>query len=1116
MSRKRTGTRRTTAPRGWALLLAAGLAAVTLPAVASAAPAAPAQDPGPSVEREVTQDLADKGTSTFWVYFKDRADLAGATRIKDRARQGREVRSRLMETARTSQAGLIDVLKNTGATRSSGGHAYPYTSFWLANTVEVTGDAALLKRIRELPGVDRVAADRTYALPEMTPSAAEPAVDDVEWGVDRIGAPKVWQEFGAAGEGIVVGSIDSGAQFDHPALVKQYRGNNGDGTFTHDYNWFDPARVCGVIERVPCDNVGHGTHTIGTMTGDGGPGNHVGVAPKARWISAKGCEFSSCTQKSLLAGGQFMLAPTDVNGRNPRPELRPHVINNSWGSSDAGADPWFQQTVRAWVAAGIFPVFSNGNEGPTCGTDGNPGNMQESYGVGAFDPDGNVAPFSSRGPSEFDDGLVKPNVSAPGVAVRSTYPGGKYAVGSGTSMAAPHVAGAIALLWSAAPSVARDIDETRRLLDGTAVDVSDLSCGGTAGNNNVYGQGRLDVYAAVSKAPRGATGTVTGVVTDAADGRPLADVTVGLRDGEDHPVGLARTTDADGRYSMPASTGGYTLAASAPAYDTKTTAVDVVEGKTATADLALPARKGKVLDMAVDRTSFGTVPIGTTGGPVTVTLTSNGSRPVTVWSVTDHDGAFVHEAGTCGFAPFTLARKEHCTVEISFRPTAEGERQGRISLLDNATYRPRKVTVSGSGAVIPARTDALRMRGLEANMNAAVVDPEGRYAYFGTSNAADPLPGYVAKVDLKTFKRVGTASVGIGQKLLQAGVMDPNGKYAYFAVAANPGRIVRIDLATFTMDKILALDKGEDNLRSAVIDPTGAYAYFGTGTNPGRVVKVDLATFTRTDAVTLAKGEEYLGSGVIDSRGAFAYFGTVTYPQGHVVRIDLAAMKETGSIALPQGHAYLRSAVIDPGDKYAYFGTGEGSTSGKVARVDLASFEHAGTISPPGGGAFFSAVMDPAGRYASFGTKSTPGRVVTIDLERFEGDGYTTLGSGEDAPVSAVIDPRGDYSYVGTMTGPGQVVKIRTGARYEMKASGSRLWGVHSAALTWDGATTDKVEVLRDGKVVATVPNTGRYTDRIAVRGRPTYTYQLCDVGIRHCSAEAEVDFTGPVHPATG
>ncbi|MFE6977996.1 S8 family serine peptidase [Streptomyces sp. NPDC057682] len=1103
------GRGRPAVPRLRALLLAAGLAAAGLPAVAQATPAAAPRGDRPAVESEVTEDLAARGRSTFWVYFEDRADLSGAARIKDRARQGREVRERLVRTASASQAGLIETVRDADAHRPARTKAYTYTPYWLANAVQVTGDADLLARIEKLPGIERVAADRTYALPKLTATAAEPAVDDVEWGVDRIGAPKVWEEYGAKGQGIVVGSIDSGAQFDHPALVKQYRGNNGDGTFTHAYNWYDPAIVCGIINSVPCDNVGHGTHTLGTMVGDDGPGNHVGVAPQAQWISAKGCELSSCTQRSLLAAGQFMLAPTDAHGKNPRPDLRPHVINNSWGSSAAGNDPWFQQTVKAWVAAGIFPVFSNGNEGPACSTDGNPGNMPESYGVGAFDPDGNVASFSSRGPSAFDDGLIKPDVSAPGVAVRSAYPGGKYAVGSGTSMAAPHVAGAIALLWSAAPSVARDIEETRRLLDETAVDVDDVSCGGTAGDNNVYGHGRLDAYAAVTKAPRGATGTVTGLVTDATNGEPLADATVTLRDGEGRPVGLERTTGADGRYTFPASVGAYTLSASAPAYTTGTADVTVTEGATESADLALGARPGKVLDLAVGRTDLGSVPIGTTGGPVTVTLTSNGSRPVTVSSVTDHDGAFVHEAGTCGFAPFTLARKEHCTVEISFRPTAVGRDSGTISLVDDATDRPRAVAVSGTGSVIPARTETLRMRGVEKNMDSAVVDPEGRYAYFGTSNAQDPLPGHIAKIDLRTFKRVGTVSVGVGMKLLQAAVMDPAGKYAYFAVAATPGRVVRIDLATFTMDKILVLGAGEDNLRSAVIDPAGKYAYFGTGTNPGRVVKVDLTTFTRADAVTLPAGEDFLSSGVIDSKGAFAYFGTLTYPQGRVVKIDLAAMKETASLALPDNQAYLRSAVIAPDDRYAYFGTGEGSGGGKIARVDLAAFEHAGTISPSGGAAFFSAVMDPGGRYASFGTLSVPGRVVNVDLERFEGAGYTTLAGDEDALVSGVVDPRGDYAYFGTMTGPGQVVKVRTGARYEMGATGGLVRGVHRTALTWDGAATAKVEVVRNGRVVATVPNTGRYTDRIGVRGRPVYTYRLCDVGTRHCSNEVRIDFTG-------
>ncbi|MFG2565101.1 S8 family serine peptidase [Streptomyces sp. NPDC048567] len=1084
--------------RAWGLPLAVGLAATGLPA-ATTVQAAPVSDTArPSVERALTNDLADGGSSTFWVYLRDEADLKGAEKITDRARQGREVQNRLQKAARSSQSALIGVLRDAGAS---------YTPFWIANTVEVKGDAKLLERISALPEVDRVTGDRTYSLPEMKAAQDEPTVGDVEWGVDRIGAPRVWKDYQATGEGIVVGSIDSGVQYDHPALVKQYRGNNGDGTFTHAYNWYDPTVSCGIVVSTPCDNVGHGTHTVGTMVGDGGTGNHVGVAPGAKWIAAKGCSSSTCDQRSLLAAGQFMLAPTDSRGKNPRPELRPHVVNNSWGSAAAGSDPWFEQTVQAWVAAGIFPVFSNGNEGPDCGTDGNPGNLKESYGVGAFDADGEVASFSSRGPSEFDDDLIKPDVSAPGVAIRSTYPGGKYAVGSGTSMAAPHVAGAIALLWSAAPAVARDIDATRRLLDETAVDVPDVSCGGTAQDNNVYGQGRLDIHAAAEMAPRGTTGTLSGTVTDAATGEPVEGVTVQLSASGD-PVGLPVTTDAEGRYTTLATVGDYTVTTSSAAYTATRTEVTITEAAPATADIRLPALPGKVLSVTSDDIDFGTVPIGTTGGPVAVTLTNLGSKPVTVVHLTDHDGAFVADPGTCGKAPFRLKRKEHCTLDLTFRPTEKTAQDGKITLLDDAKGLVHTVRVNGSGTAIPARTGAVGTSALQRDLHAAAIDPQGRYAYFGTDNPWDPLPGYITKVDLKTFKKVGTLSVGVGQKVMQDAVIDPAGTYAYFVVATGPSRIVRVDLATFTWDKILVLGQGEDNAHLALMDPAGTYAYFGTGTSPGRLVKVDLETFTRAGAVTLGAGSNYLDAGVIDSKGEFAYLGTVAAPEGRVVKVDLGAMKEAATLMLQPGEAPLRAAVIEPGDRYAYFGTGEGS-SGRIVRIDLTTFTRDKVLAPSGGGAFFSAAMDPGGRFAVFGTMSSPGHVVTIDLERFESAGYTILDENDGPLISGVIDPLGGYAYFGTKTAPGRVVKVRVGARFELTATPGPGKLLRTTSLTWNGATTAKVRVVRDGKVVATVPNTGRFTDLIVGRPQPSYTYKLCDTGTDRCSAEAKAAFGG-------
>jgi subtilisin family serine protease len=237
---------------------------------------------------------------------------------------------------------------------------------------------------------------------------------------------------------------------------------------------------------------------MGTMVGDDGGANQIGVAPGATWIAAKGCEGSSCSRAALLASGQWILAPRDLNDLNADPTRAPHVVNNSWGLANS-SDPWYSSTVAAWVAAGIFPTFSNGNSGPGCGTVGVPGSYPESYGVGAFDINNNIAGFSSRGPSPF--GFIKPDVSAPGVAVRSSVTGGVYASFSGTSMAAPHVSGVVALMWSQSPILRGDVASTRNLINSTAINVSNLSCGGTPTNNNVWGNGRIDAFAAVSAAP---------------------------------------------------------------------------------------------------------------------------------------------------------------------------------------------------------------------------------------------------------------------------------------------------------------------------------------------------------------------------------------------------------------------------------------------------------------------------------------------------------------------------------------------------------------------------------------------------------------------------------------
>ncbi|EGD41154.1 peptidase families S8 and S53 subfamily, partial [Nocardioidaceae bacterium Broad-1] len=402
---------------------------------------------------------------------------------------------------------------------------------------------------------------------------ATKAPQGTEWGIDFIHAPEAWAQ-GATGAGIVVSSVDSGTDYTHPALVGQYRGNNGDGTFTHDYNWFDAYGDC---SSGPCDLDGHGTHTMGTMVGDDGAGNQIGVAPDAEWIETNGC----CgTDAGLLESGWWLLEPTDADGENPDVSKRPHVINNSWGWNGVGyIDSFFDDVNAAWNAAGQFSSWASGNPGSMCQGTSSPGANTLTYSVGAVDSSGTVASFSGRGPGQ--DGLVKPNIAAPGVNVRSSVPGGGYASYNGTSMAAPHLAGAVAALWSYNPTLIGNVEETRRLLNEAATDVDDTTCGGTAANNNVYGEGYLDLARLIALAPAEG-GTVAGTVTSGGD--PIAGATVEL-DGD--TLDRTLTTDAEGHFSADVYVGDYELTTSAFGFVTETGSATVTEDATTTVDFDL-------------------------------------------------------------------------------------------------------------------------------------------------------------------------------------------------------------------------------------------------------------------------------------------------------------------------------------------------------------------------------------------------------------------------------------------------------------------------------------------------------------------------------------------------
>jgi len=453
------------------------------------------------IDPKVLTDLRQDGKATFFVVLREQVDASHAITIRDREVRGRAVVDSLKEIAARTQAPIKAFLAKAKAA---------VTTYWIVNTIKVTTeDERLIQDLAALPNVASIQADETWQIPEPLPGAQEPTIQGVEWGVARVRAPEVWQH-GVRGQGIVIANIDTGVQFNHPALVNQYRGLQSAGTFDHNYNWHDPSLICGNPSLVPCDNSGHGTHTMGTAVGDDGGTNQIGVAPGAKWIAAKGCESNFCSLSALLSSGQWVLAPTDLNGQNPRPDLRPHIVNNSWGGG--GGSTFYQATVQAWRNAGIFPAFSIGNGGPSCGTAASPGDYPESFGVGAIDIFDNIAGFSSRGPADAFGGIVKPNVSAPGVSVRSSVPTNNYASLSGTSMAAPHVAGVVALLWAAMPELVGDIAGTEDILQRTARFRGSTQCGSEGPPNNVYGWGIVDVLAAVQDS----TLTVTIAATDSS------------------------------------------------------------------------------------------------------------------------------------------------------------------------------------------------------------------------------------------------------------------------------------------------------------------------------------------------------------------------------------------------------------------------------------------------------------------------------------------------------------------------------------------------------------------------------------------------------------------------
>ncbi len=526
----------------------------------------------PKIHPRVLADTAGAARASTVVLLADQADLSGAYGMTDPDARGWYVYRTLRAHAASTQLPLRTWL------RSRGIH---YRAFWAANMLVVDADRDLVEQLAARADTRRIESNApvqgvddppTLALPEMAAAAT------VEWGVNNVNAPAVWA-MGFTGQGIVIGIQDSGMQWNHPALQPHYRGWNGTAA-DHNYNWHDAihdavANPCGNDAPAPCDDNGHGTHTTGTTSGDDGQGNQIGVAPGARWIGCRNMDRGNGTPARYTECFQFFIAPTNQSGNNPDPTKRPHVMNNSWGCppSEGCAASTLETIVSNAEAAGIFVVASAGNAGPGCGSVNDPPPIYASaFSVGAYDATNTLASFSSRGPVTVDgSNLMKPEVAAPGVNVRSAYPPNTYASLQGTSMAGPHVAGVVALLWSAQPQLARDIATTKAILEATAnpdVLVSPQVCGGISSSvipNNSFGYGRVDALAAVNALPFNSP-TPTASATATAS-RPSVTPT---RTATATPTATRRATSTSTPTRTPSRTPTRTRTASATATRTPT------------------------------------------------------------------------------------------------------------------------------------------------------------------------------------------------------------------------------------------------------------------------------------------------------------------------------------------------------------------------------------------------------------------------------------------------------------------------------------------------------------------------------------------------------------------
>src|SRR5437870_4404801 len=455
----------------------------------------------------VVAQTANGQQAEFFIVLADQADLSGAAALHTKNEKSRFVHDALWNKSQTTQRAILRWLRE---------HGVEHRSFYIVNAILVKGTREIAEALARRPDVARIEGNPQIQneLPEPA-SAVETSTKPktpatIEPGIAYTHAPDVWA-LGFRGQGITVAGADTGERWTHNALKPHYRGWDGQNA-DHDYNWHASihdgvGNPCGNDSPEPCDDNGHGTHTIGTVVGDDGAGNQIGMAPGAKWIGCRNMDQGNGTPATYMECMEFFLAPYPLNCTHTDgdPTKAPDVTINSWGcppSEGCTVGNELQVAVEAQRAAGIQMVVAAGNSGPGCSTVSDPPSFYDaSYTAGALiTGTDTIAGFSSRGPVTRDgSGRIKPDITAPGTSTRSASNASDtaYTTASGTSMATPHIAGAMGLLWCAMPSLRHQITASRTALNNASFFINSTLCDAGGRPNNVYGWGRVDIAAAV-------------------------------------------------------------------------------------------------------------------------------------------------------------------------------------------------------------------------------------------------------------------------------------------------------------------------------------------------------------------------------------------------------------------------------------------------------------------------------------------------------------------------------------------------------------------------------------------------------------------------------------------